>query len=401
MSEGGYRIGPRPLALHAFAAWRAHVLALAAAGGAPGVPGMPDAEIAGVLASPDGRTRLPSAVLKTTGGRWGRFWEGVARYHAHPYRRPAANQPTLWRAGECRLLDFAPGGRGLPIIATPSLVNSSDVLDLLPGRSLMAAFAEAGFRPFLIDWGRPETDAASWSIDRYVAERLAPMADAVEAETGRAPALVGYCMGGLLATALAAARPDRISALALMAMPWNFHAHSRSEARALAGMLGPFQLAAAAASGAVPTDMLQILFFSLDPTLAARKFRNFAAINQASAEAELFVAMEDWVNGGPPLAWPVAEVVLRDWFGRNLTAKGQWRVQGRTVGPDSFSGPTLIAAPTRDRIVPPESARAFAEAARHIERLDVDGGHVGMIAGKNAERALWRPLIDWLKARAT
>ena len=71
------------------------------------------------------------------------------------------------------------------------------------------------------------------------------------------------------------------------------------------------------------------------------------------------------------------------------------------VGPDSYAGPTLIAAPTRDRIVPPESARAFAAGAAHIQRLDVDGGHVGMIAGKNAERALWRPLIEWLGARAT
>lgn len=400
MSEAGYRVGPRPLALHAFAAWRAHVLALAAAGGALGIPGMPDARIAAALASQDGRMRLPSAVLKTTGGRWDRFWEGVARYHAHPYRRPTANQPTLWRDGECRLLDFAPGASGLPIIAVPSLVNSSDVLDLLPGRSLMGAFAAAGFRPFLVDWGRPPADAGRWSIDRYVAERLAPMADAVEAETGRAPALVGYCMGGLLATALAALRPDRIFALALMAMPWDFHARSRQEARALAGMLEPFRIAAAA-TGAVPTDMLQVLFFSLDPTLAARKFRNFAGFDQASPEAELFVAMEDWVNGGPPLAWPVAEVVLRDWFGENLPAKGRWRVQGRVVGPDSYAGPTLIAAPTRDRIVPPESARAFAAGAAHIQRLDVDGGHVGMIAGKNAERALWRPLIEWLGARAT
>ncbi len=64
--------------------------------------------------------------------------------------------------------------------------------------------------------------------------------------------------------------------------------------------------AAAQQNGAVPVDVLQTLFFALDPMLAVRKFRHFLDIDPQSKEAERFIAMEDWVNGGPDLVAPVA-----------------------------------------------------------------------------------------------
>lgn len=384
------------MALHAFAAWRSQLLALAAAGGAAAPGGELRDAASKFGADPAGRARLLSATLRETSLRWSGFWEGVARYHAHPYRRAQAARPTFWRQGTTRVFEFAPEGSGAPVLAIPSLINSSDVLDLTEGRSLMQALAAAGFRPFLVDWGVP--DGPDWSIDRYVGERLQPILDAVRDEAGQAPALMGYCMGGLLATALAATRPQDISALALLATPWDFHAPSAERAHQVAGM-SPMFRTAAAMTGVVPADLLQTLFFSLDPTLAARKYRAFARLDPESPEAGLFVAMEDWVNGGPPLAGAVAETLLGEWYQRNATMRGDWRVLGAKVGPSSYPGPTLAAAPTRDRIVPPESARAFA--ADHVDLLAVEGGHVGMIAGRAAEARLWRPLIEWLGAHAT
>ena len=399
MSNERPRTGPRPLPLHAFAAWRAHTLAIAALGGAPLLDQDLLERIERARAS-GAHYQLVAAVLAETASRWGGFWEGIARYCEHPYSRADADRPVFLRDGNARLFAFAESGP--PILAVPSLVNSSDVLDLLPDRSLMRTLAAAGFRPFLVDWGAPEADAADWTVDRYVTRRLAPMAAAVREATGETPILVGYCMGGLLAAALAALRPEDVRGLALLATPWDFHAPSPDDARMVAGMAGPFGQAAAA-SGGVPADLLQVLFFALDPTLAARKYRRFARMDQTSEAARLFVAMEDWVNGGPDLAAPVAEAVLKTWYGENATATGRWRVGGRIVDGRSYPGPLLIAAPNRDRIVPPESARAFAVGAdpARTTLLDVRGGHVGMIVGHESARQLWEPLTGWLRKVAT
>lgn len=397
MPTDAQRCGPSPLPLHAAAAWRANLLALAASGGAAALGDDMAERIRRANARPADRMSLAAKLLQETSGRWGGFWEGVAKYHAHPYRRPRARRPAFWRAGHARLLDFAPKSKGRPVIAVPSLVNSSDVLDLTPDRSVMRALARAGFRPLLLDWGEPEADAALWTPERYLEDRLLPMLDAATAADGRPALVIGYCMGGLLATALAARRPEAVERLALLATPWDFHAPSPKRARLVAGMLEPLRRAAEA-DGAVPPALLQTLFFALDPTLAARKYRAFARMPQDSDAARLFVAMEDWVNGGPSLAAPMADTVLHTWYGANATRNGEWRVGEAVIDNRAYLGPTLVAAPARDQIVPPESALAYAEGAESVTILKVDAGHVGMIVGHNARDGLWRPLIEWLNA---
>jgi pimeloyl-ACP methyl ester carboxylesterase len=60
--------------------------------------------------------------------------------------------------------------------------------------------------------------------------------------------------------------------------------------------------------------------------------------------------------------------------------------------------PTFVAAPARDRIVPPESARPLAELIPGALLHQPAAGHISMAAGGAAERVLWRPLRDWLVA---
>lgn len=341
------------------------------------------------------RHALTQSTIQEASARWAAFNKGVSLYQSHPFKRSETKRPAIWANDSAQLLDYAPGAAGYPLLAIPSLVNSYHALDLLPHSSLMNGLADEGFRPLLMDWGVPGKDAAKWSIDRYVLDVLTPALTSVTKATGRPPILLGYCMGGLLATALAALNSQNTQALVLLAMPWDFHAPSKRQADGVA-KLGPIFQMSAQATGAVPTDVLQTLFFSLDPTLALRKFRAFAAMDMARKEAHAFVAMEDWVNGGPDLAAPVAQSVLTEWYGENATYLGQWHVAGRAITNASYNGPTLVAAPMRDRIVPPASSGAYAKGAAHAEVLDVDGGHVGMIVGSQAKEQLWRPLFRWL-----
>jgi len=60
----------------------------------------------------------------------------------------------------------------------------------------------------------------------------------------------------------------------------------------------------------------------------------------------------------------------------------------------------VYGIPERDRIVPPESARAAAARLRHGLLHIAAGGHIGMVAGTGAEAALWRPLCAWLRSLA-
>ncbi|MBI3451670.1 MAG: alpha/beta fold hydrolase, partial [Rhodospirillales bacterium] len=274
-------------------------------------------------------------------------------------------------------------------------INRAYILDLTPARSLLRHRAEAGFRPFLVDWDRPGPTERSFGFDDYILGRLGRALDRVRVLAGGRPAVVGYCMGGLLALALAAARTAEVSGLALLATPWDFHADRPGVARAMGYAVAPW-LPLVEMLGEMPLDLLQSLFFGLDPFLGARKFRAFAALDPASPRAEEFVALEDWLNDGVPLAAAVARESIFGWYGENTPGRGEWRVGGRAVRPEMLAMPSLVVVPEQDRIVPPASAAALARAIPGAETLAPPLGHIGMMVGGRATETLWRPLAAWL-----
>jgi polyhydroxyalkanoate synthase subunit PhaC len=409
------RPGPRPLPLHLMA----HASTLMGSRAALPLlkngllPWKPDlaAEAEALrksleAAGPNAWAELDTALAAEGLARHEDVLAGIEAYRHHPYHRDLPEAPVLWRQGTTRLRDYRINncdanshGGGQPVLMVPSLVNRAYILDLTPRRSLMRHLAARGLAPFLVDWDAPGPEETAFTLSDYVAGRLEAALEAVATETRRKVAVAGYCMGGNLALALALRRPDLVASLTLMATPWDFHAASAANGpmmRALSAPLGGL----IEASGALPVDMLQAMFASLDPNLAARKFAAFARLKKRSARARDFVALEDWANDGVALAGPVARECLFGWYGANDPKEGVWRIAGQPVLPERLCVPTLVVIPDRDRIVPPESSRPLAEAIPGARLMCVRGGHVGMLLSGRAKTDVYAPLAKWL-VRAT
>jgi polyhydroxyalkanoate synthase len=334
---------------------------------------------------------------------WQRLWRedaallrGIAAYRAHPYARDLPDPPAIWEEGPARLLDY--GGSGPTLLFVPSLVNRATVLDLMAGHSMTRWLAGNGLRVLLLDWGWPGAAEHGFSLTDWIAGRLERALCAAADAAGGRVALAGYCMGGLLALAAALRRPDRVRALVLLATPWDFHAggaENRSRAAAVTALL-PGLEPAMETTGTLPVDVLQMLFAGIDPFGIARKFRTFGRLDPDSPRTAHFVALEDWLNDGIPLPAPVARECIAGWYGANSPARGEWRVAGASVDPAAWRGPSFLAIPRGDRIVPPDSARALAARLPGATVLEVAAGHIGMAAGMGAEAILWQPLRDWL-----
>jgi polyhydroxyalkanoate synthase len=405
-----HRRGPRPLPLHLMLGASRVWLAMAGTT-TPSGSGLPnwsegwpiskagraerDRILARLAAGNHGAEAFQAALLRRLRHEDRELLAGIAAYRRHPYRRTLPDPPAIWSEGGSRLLDYgAAGAAGPPVVFVPSLINRAQVLDLTEGRSMLRHLAGQGVRPLLLDWGWPGEAERAFTLTDYIAGRLER---ALMALPGPA-VLVGYCMGGLLALAAALRRPDRIVALGLLATPWDFHttAEEATRARAAAALL-PGLEPVMAATGTLPVDVIQTLFAGLDPFGIPRKFRAFARLDATSPRATQFVALEDWLNDGVPLAAPVAREALGGWYGANAPALLGWRVAGAVVDPAALAMPAFLAIPHRDRIVPPASARALAAQLPRATVHEAEAGHVGMAAGSGAEAALWRPLLGWLR----
>jgi polyhydroxyalkanoate synthase subunit PhaC len=305
--------------------------------------------------------------------RMKRALAGLRRYQDWPRGAAPAPMPAIAEAHGAALRDY--GGSGPPLLFVPSLINPPTVLDL-PGRSLLRWLAIRGFRVLLLDWGWPEGERKEMDVAAHVERILLPFVRGLD----EPPFLAGYCLGGTMAVAAAARAPVR--GLATIAAPWHFSGFA-DEARERLASLWQGTRPAAAALGLLPMEVLQTAFWNLDPARTVAKFEAFAEMEGEAAEA--FVRLEDWANDGPPLAGAAAREMFEGFFAEDRPGAGRW------IGdPAALACPQLHIASTSDRIVP------HGTAIRAGERIDLALGHVGMVVGSRAERALWEPLAGWL-----
>jgi polyhydroxyalkanoate synthase len=302
---------------------------------------------------------------------------GLRAYQDAPRGIARRARDEVARSIGAALLDC--GGSGPPAVLVPSLINPPRILDLDCEVSLADAVAAMGRRTLLLDWG-PADERSELDVAGHVEQLLLPLLRGLD----RPPALVGYCLGGTMA--IAAANLAEVERVATLAAPWSFAGYGEASRNALAAMWGQSR-EAARALGALPMEVLQAAFWSLDPDRTVRKFAQFARLEPGSPEARRFVALEDWANEGNPLPYPAARELIEDLFGADLPGSGEWRIADRAMT-DRLALPLLNLIAAHDRISPREAAPAGDNA-------QIAAGHVGMVVG-SARRELHQLLATFL-----
>ena len=262
------------------------------------------------------------------------------------------------------------GGEGPPALLIPSLINPPRILDLDEQISLTAAIAGMGRRTLLLDWGKAD-ERSELSVAGHIEQLLLPFLRSI----GEPLALIGYCLGGTMA--IAAANLIEVERLATLAAPWHFAGYPERSTHALQDMWWHSK-ASAEALGALPMEVLQAAFWSLDPERTVRKFAEFGRLPPGSVDALRFIELEEWANQGEPLPYPAAKELVENLFGYDAAGTGTWTIGGRTVS-DAFGVPTLHLAAERDLIAPPQTAASGKVIA-------IPSGHVGMIVGSARAR---------------
>jgi polyhydroxyalkanoate synthase len=302
---------------------------------------------------------------------------GLRAYESAERRPRPEPKPEIARADGACLRDY--GGDGPPALLVPSLINPPRILDLDEQVSLAGAVSRMGRRAMLLDWGlaseRRELDVAG-----HVEHLLLPLISSI----GEPTAVIGYCLGGTMA--IAAANLIECERITTLAAPWHFARYPEASRSALIDMWRHSE-APSRDFGALPMEVLQASFWSLDPERTVRKFAEFGQLDPQSAEAQRFVDLEDWANEGEPLPYPTARELIEDMFERDLPGSGEWHVGGGGVT-DRLRAPLLNLTAERDRIAPASTVAAG-------ESIGIASGHVGMIVGSARDR-LYEALAAFL-----
>lgn len=330
---------------------------------------------------------------------------GIKAYQQHPYQRPITHQSIIWSDGEARLIWHAakPSAKRkiakAQILVIPSMINGAEILDILSKeRSLLHWLTKKGYDVFLLEWNLLREDPELATFDKVIGTKITKAIEWLKKEKSDIPMYgLGYCMGGLLLAATEILHPDFFDKLVFVATPWDFAGGNKdnvaSHIRKWAeegGLLRVIHL------DYMPNEWLQLIFSGTDPSMITRKFSGFAKQDMASKEARLFVAVEDWVNGGADLPATIVRQAVQDWYIENKPMTGKWRINRKIISAKKINKPSLVIVPSKDRIVPPNSAKALAKQLPRVTKLDVEFGHINMMISSKAEQVMWKPMHDWL-----
>jgi poly(3-hydroxyalkanoate) synthetase len=327
---------------------------------------------------------------------WPAFQVGLAKYAAAQTPHTRAAYPILATQGRVTLRDG--GGTGPCVVLVPSLINRGYILDLLPEFSLLESLKGQGHRVLVIDWGDPSqlgtAGDAPLSLETLIVGRLEPLLQHAAQASGGPVALVGYCMGGLLALA-ASVRLGAgvIGKLAVAAMPWDFtqttsHAHMQGVQSWLEPLLQTQPL--------LLPHLIAQYFWGLDPWGPLRRIAAYGTETDPARLAHL-TALEDWLADGLALDGPIAAEILLNWYANNTPLKGQWQVGGTPIVPHNLSMPLHVTLTQTDKLVPLASSLPFIGQTKGATVHMAQSGHVSLVAGRRAPAQFYEPLGGWLK----
>jgi len=307
------------------------------------------------------------------------------------------NKTTLYR-----YRPMAPRAHATPVLLVYALINRPYILDLRAGNSFVRHLLERGYDVFLIDWGRPGWEDRAITLDELVGEHLPKAVERMaRAGAGDDYTLFGYCMGGTMGVVHAALRPTGLKNLVALTTPIDF-----SHAGVLSVWTDPrhFDAAAFAATlGNVSGSLIDLGNKMLKPVT------NFVDVHVSMLERLLagkdmtaWRAMNQWVNDGVPFPGAAFTQWIEGFYQQNLLVRDALTLGGRPVHLSAITAPLLTITGSRDHIVPPEMSKPLNElvASRDNEYLELQAGHVGLLAGSGARDLLWPKVTDWLDARS-
>ncbi|MCC7070715.1 MAG: alpha/beta fold hydrolase [Deltaproteobacteria bacterium] len=345
-------------------------------------------------------TVIPQALARMNGA------VTLARLTLEKAPVPVAPSPAalIKSEGAARLLRYEPMP-GLPardpILLCPSLINRLYVLDLKEGISVVEALRKAGHRVYGIDWGEPGAEERGVSFEGFV-QRLSRFVDAAcsDAKVHKLH-LLGHCLGGTMATALAATNDARVQTLINLTAPLSFH----DEGLLSKWTRAPFFDAEAvvAALGHVPPWLTQPAFQILKPMgQPAKALRLFQALDKPAGELDAFLetfrCLETWINDNVSIPDRFFVDLVGTLYRKDALAKGELSFERGPVKLDDVRVPVFTIAAAEDHIVPPASATSqaarFTNPACKTEVLP--GGHIGVVVGGLGRKRLWPALIAWM-----
>ena len=307
---------------------------------------------------------------------------------------------AVWSEGKSVLYRYRSDHRSVrpPVLLVMSLVSRAYILDLQPGNSFVEHLLDEGFDVFLLDWGVPDEDDATNTLETYVDHHIPA---AVEIVNGlgqdNGVTVFGYCFGGLLSLLYAAGHTDDpIRNLVVMATPVDFDHMPPAMSGIGAGATNPDDVLND--DGNVPAATVRAGFSLLTPTADLATYADFWERLDDDRFLESYQAMTGWTRNHIPFPGAAFKQTVEIFNNGNGFINDRISLGGRTLHLSDITVPFLNILAERDHIVPAEATLPLNGLIGSAEayELALPAGHVGLIVGRGAKTRCMPAMSNWM-----
>jgi polyhydroxyalkanoate synthase len=317
----------------------------------------------------------------------------------------ATPKDIVYSRGTLRLYHYRPVTAEVyrvPIVFVMSLVSKPWILDLTPGQSFVQYMLSQGFDVFMIDWGVPRPEDKRLRFEDYVLDFMPTCFEQVQKETGEDDyTILGYCMGGMFGLMYAAAFPDEpVKNIVCAATPVDMEG------------MGLFKKWTDPRYFDV--DRVVDTMGNIPPQLMLRSFEMLRPLDRWTSYIRLvdnlwdpmfvygYRIMYKWTNEQIPFPGEAYRQFIRELMWQNKLARGSLTIGGRPINLKNVNCPVFNAIAEHDHIAPFAATRPLLGLVGSEEKEEVvlKGGHVSLVAGKNANGRLWPAVAGWLSVRS-
>ena len=304
----------------------------------------------------------------------------------------------------------------VPLVLVPPLGVTTETFDLLPQRSLVKYLVAAGFKVYLIDWGKPQKEHGQLDLRDYSYDMFGEALQTIRQHSKhREVSLMGWCMGGLFCLLYQGQTQDpHVRNLVTVASPIDLESGGgviAGVANIAQALDGPAQLVRNSSNllGSLdpailssPSWMTSLVFKMTDPVGSVTTYWDLVTRLSDREFVESHSTTSDYLNN--MLMYPggvIKDMAVKIVSGNQL-ARGSVEFGDNVAELNAIKCNFLGFAGETDNLVSPDVASSIVDiiASKDKEFRIAPGGHMGVIIGSKARDAVWAQSAEWLAERS-
>ncbi len=331
--------------------------------------------------------------------RWSHLFKVLSEHEPKVGQTP---RNEVWRKNKSVLWHYpAPQKRyEIPLFFVYSLFNKPYILDIDPKTSVIKNLSDMGYEVYLLDWGTPGYEDKKVGIDTYIEKYLATAVKRAVRHSGADEiTLVGYCLGGTIASIYTSIAEVPIKNLIVATVPIDFSTFAGPEKWVEGFKKGDINLDHFIdVYGIVPPKYVEMMFKAVAAPIYFTNYTKLLHRAHDQSYVDKWRRMNKWTIDHVPFAGEAYRQFANDLVKENKLVKGEFMLSNKKADLKNIKANLFVISGSRDNLVLEEQSKPIMDLVSSEDKtyICVESGHVSL-----ALTGMFAKIVDqWAASRS-